>query len=255
MQGSFGRGMPKTIAKLWYHSLRSNQFHCSPYAVEINSMSKAVPSLDYIQFFVIDRPFTPETYRLLCLDGLCNNYSSSVLLPIAGINLLTACRSEYSLYSTAILSHKEWMCWLKECMLSKRMMKISKFASTLCVIQEEHAEYVRSMATLSAFMAGFVNIAFVQFDFTAAEIPYTVLLGFGVTNALTVSQWWLSSGAFVGKNSFPCQLPISKRSSFVGSPWWSRLIANEHWLKTSQLHIYNAEVFGSVNVRSEIMKQ
>lgn len=54
-------------------------------------------------------------------------------------------------------------------------------------MKEEHAEYIRSMATLSAFMAGFVNIAFVQFDFTAAEIPYNVLLGFGITNAVTVS--------------------------------------------------------------------
>ncbi len=53
-------------------------------------------------------------------------------------------------------------------------------------MQEEHAEYVRSMATLSAFMAGFVNIAFIQFDFEASEIPRGVLMGFGVTNALTV---------------------------------------------------------------------
>ena len=43
------------------------------------------------------------------------------------------------------------------------------------------------MATLSAFMAGFVNIAFVQFDFTASNIPYDVLMGFGISNALTVS--------------------------------------------------------------------
>lgn len=43
------------------------------------------------------------------------------------------------------------------------------------------------MATLSAFMAGFVNIAFVQFDFTASYIPYNVLMGFGISNALTVS--------------------------------------------------------------------
>lgn len=54
--------------------------------------------------------------------------------------------------------------------------------------QEEHAEYVRSMATLSAVMAGFVNIALIQFDFDARDIPIVVLMGFGVTNALTVSS-------------------------------------------------------------------
>lgn len=54
-------------------------------------------------------------------------------------------------------------------------------------MQEEHAEYVRSMATLSAFMAGFVNIAFIQFDFDSSEISYGILMGFGITNALTVS--------------------------------------------------------------------
>lgn len=58
------------------------------------------------------------------------------------------------------------------------------------IVQEEHAEYVRSMATLSAFMAGFVNIAFVQFDFTASYLPYNVLMGFGVSNALTVGPTW-----------------------------------------------------------------
>ena len=45
---------------------------------------------------------------------------------------------------------------------------------------------MRSMATLSAFMAGFSNVAFVQFDFEAIEIPYAILMGFSVTNALTV---------------------------------------------------------------------
>ena len=53
--------------------------------------------------------------------------------------------------------------------------------------QEEHAEYVRSMATLSAFIAGFVNVAFVQFNFDATKVPRAVLFGFAVTNALTVS--------------------------------------------------------------------
>lgn len=53
--------------------------------------------------------------------------------------------------------------------------------------QEEHAEYVRSMATLSALMSGFVNVAFVQFGFDPTQVPYPVLMGFGITNALTVS--------------------------------------------------------------------
>ena len=55
------------------------------------------------------------------------------------------------------------------------------------VLQDEHAEYVRAMATLAAFMAGFVNVAFIQFDFDPAQVPYSVLLGFAVSNALTVS--------------------------------------------------------------------
>ena len=56
-------------------------------------------------------------------------------------------------------------------------------------VQEEHAEYVRAMAALAAFMAGFVNIAFVQFGFDTQSISYAVLMGFAITNALTVSLW------------------------------------------------------------------
>ena len=52
--------------------------------------------------------------------------------------------------------------------------------------QDEHAEYVRSLATLSALMAGFVNVAFVQFGFTPTQIPMPVLMGFAITNSLTV---------------------------------------------------------------------
>ena len=37
-------------------------------------------------------------------------------------------------------------------------------------------------------MAGFVNIALIQFDFDARDIPIVVLMGFGVTNALTVGS-------------------------------------------------------------------
>ena len=55
-------------------------------------------------------------------------------------------------------------------------------------VQEEHAEYVRSMATLSAVMAGFVNIALIQFDFDARDMPIVVLMGFGITNAITVGS-------------------------------------------------------------------
>ena len=46
------------------------------------------------------------------------------------------------------------------------------------------------MATLSAVMAGFVNIALIQFDFDARDIPIVVLMGFGITNALTVGTLW-----------------------------------------------------------------
>ena len=42
------------------------------------------------------------------------------------------------------------------------------------------------MGSLSALVAGFVMVAFVQFNFDPGGIPVPVLLGFGITNALTV---------------------------------------------------------------------
>lgn len=61
-------------------------------------------------------------------------------------------------------------------------------------MQEEHAEYVRAMASLAAFMAGFVNIAFVQFGFETRDVPYRVLMGFAISNALTVRPTNLCAG-------------------------------------------------------------
>lgn len=42
------------------------------------------------------------------------------------------------------------------------------------------------MGSLSALVAGFVMVAFVQFNFDPGGVPLPVLLGFGITNALTV---------------------------------------------------------------------
>ena len=70
------------------------------------------------------------------------------------------------------------------CLLTARITAIPR--AQVLAWQDEHAEYVRSMATLSALMAGFVNVAFVQFDFTPTQISMPVLMGFAITNSLTV---------------------------------------------------------------------
>lgn len=49
------------------------------------------------------------------------------------------------------------------------------------------AEQLRAMGSLSALVAGFVMVAFVQFSFDPGGVPLPVLLGFGITNALTVA--------------------------------------------------------------------
>ncbi|KAK9807138.1 hypothetical protein WJX73_009866 [Symbiochloris irregularis] len=48
------------------------------------------------------------------------------------------------------------------------------------------AEQLRTMGQLSALVAGFVMVAFIQFSFDPTSVAVPVLLGFGISNALTV---------------------------------------------------------------------
>ena len=63
-------------------------------------------------------------------------------------------------------------------------------------LQDGSAEQLRAMGQLSALVAGFVMVAFIQFGFDPTSVPTPVLLGFGISNALTVQSLPLASGAF-----------------------------------------------------------
>lgn len=71
------------------------------------------------------------------------------------------------------------------------------------------------MGSLSALVAGFVMVAFVQFSFDPGGVPLPVLLGFGITNALTV-------GLDVCPGLIPALLGLSLSSMFPISNLCSR---------------------------------
>ena len=54
------------------------------------------------------------------------------------------------------------------------------------LLQDGSAEQLRAMGSLSALVAGFVMVAFIQFSFNPESVPLPVLLGFAILNALTV---------------------------------------------------------------------
>ena len=58
----------------------------------------------------------------------------------------------------------------------------------LALTQDGSADQLRAMGSLAALVAGFVMVAFVQFSFDPGGIPLPILLGFGITNSLTVSK-------------------------------------------------------------------
>lgn len=60
------------------------------------------------------------------------------------------------------------------------------------VLQDEHADQLRGLAQLSALLASFGIIAFIQFGFDPTQLHLGLLITFAVANALTVS---LLSGA------------------------------------------------------------
>eukprot|EP00210_Caulerpa_lentillifera_P002186 g2100.t1 len=51
---------------------------------------------------------------------------------------------------------------------------------------EERAEQLKEVSNISALIAGFALIAFLEFSFDLDEIPNTLVYGFGLTTALTV---------------------------------------------------------------------
>lgn len=54
------------------------------------------------------------------------------------------------------------------------------------MLQDEHADQLRGLAQLSALLASFGIIAFIQFGFDATQLPRGLLLMFAIANALTV---------------------------------------------------------------------
>lgn len=52
--------------------------------------------------------------------------------------------------------------------------------------QDQRTEQLRGTAFLAALVAGFVMMSFVQFEFDPESISPAMLLGFGITNSLTV---------------------------------------------------------------------
>lgn len=53
---------------------------------------------------------------------------------------------------------------------------------------EERAEQLKEVSNISALIAGFALVAFLEFSFNIYDIPGTLVYGFGLTTALTVSS-------------------------------------------------------------------
>ena len=56
---------------------------------------------------------------------------------------------------------------------------------------EERAEQLKEVSNISALIAGFALIAFLEFSFDIHEIPKVLVYGFGLTTALTVRPPWM----------------------------------------------------------------
>ena len=67
-----------------------------------------------------------------------------------------------------------------------RSCKLHTRQITLPATQDEAAEQLRGLANLAALVGGFDMVAFVQFGFDPTVVPKPVLIGFAITNALTV---------------------------------------------------------------------
>ncbi|KAK9828657.1 hypothetical protein WJX72_001365 [[Myrmecia] bisecta] len=76
---------------------------------------------------------------------------------------------------------------MEQRMLDNARVLWDRFVEHSRVDMEEHAEYLRGMATLAALVAGFVMMSFFQFSFDPTQVPRSVLLGFVISNALTVA--------------------------------------------------------------------
>lgn len=51
---------------------------------------------------------------------------------------------------------------------------------------EERAEQLKEVSNISALIAGFALIAFLEFSFNIDEVPRALVYGFGITSAVTV---------------------------------------------------------------------
>ena len=72
------------------------------------------------------------------------------------------------------------------------LFSLKAWPSALHIPQDEHAEQLRATAFLAALVAGFDLVALIQFSFEAENQDPSVLLCFGITNALTVRCSWVS---------------------------------------------------------------